>query len=953
MQRLSRAATGLALVFTFACGRGAKRPGTTAASLAIEPASVDLAVGGTQALAVTRVLDDGTRAAVTEGLAWISAAQGVAAVSAAGLVTANAPGTTVISVAAGGLTAAATVRVTSAAPSAIALPAGPVPLLVGQAAQLVVTATYADARTASLTAGVSWRSSAPAVATVTATGLVAAVGPGSATVTASAGSLQATVAIQCTAAGLVSVAVAPDQSHLALGGTVQLQLTGSFDAGPARDLTASATWAAADPGVVSVSAAGLVTGLANGSTSVTGSATAGGLTRTATAAVTVGASTAGQVFYAGVYAADVTFQDFNGAANSPSIDAATSNPAGHAALRIVLPAGGAFVSAAPRDLSGFDALTFWARASSPLALERLGLGDSAGLAPKTAEVEIDGLAVDTTWKKFVLPLPLPSRLAHERGLAFFSDGASRATLWLADVQYEKLGSAALGAPQLRFTTASRTLQSGLTSPLTAADLLLRFPLGGAPVDLVAANPGYFTFTSDAPAVATVSAGSISGVGPGTAHLTAHLGAVDSSNTLAVTVSPAAYDPGAGYRLVWSDEFDGTAVDPKNWTFDLGSGGWGNNESEYYRAENAVVANGMLTITARQETYGDAPYTSARLQTSNKQVFTYGKFAIRAKLPYSQAMWPAFWMLGANSSSFNLYGGTVAWPGCGEIDIMEMIGGLADGSGDYTTHGTLHYLNSAGRNPAPSYAYRYPTRLSDDFHVYEVVWTPHSFTWKLDGVAYGTKIVDPDMVAFGRPMFILLNLAVGGAWGGWVDGSTVFPQTYVIDYVRAYTNDSITAAGPAGLSSAWHLMNGAASGVSPAAEDLEPTRGSVSGFQPLKTLASPATWYSAPLTGQYEDGAWSVGIFSTSPGASAVVKAEVFITAADGSSPASLGAAQVDVNKTGAGNHVSRFTLTGVPAIHLANQRLKLVLTPVSGASVTMVYNGNDFDSVLTTPWSPQ
>ena len=126
--------------------------------------------------------------------------------------------------------------------------------------------------------------------------------------------------------------------------------------------------------------------------------------------------------------------------------------------------------------------------------------------------------------------------------------------------------------------------------------------------------------------------------------------------------------------------------------------------------------------------------------------------------------------------------------------MEMIGGLADGSGDFTTHGTLHYLDGTGRNPAPSFALRLPTRLSDDFHVYEVVWTPHSFTWKIDGVAFGSKVIGPDMEEFTQPMFLLLNLAVGGAWGGWVDGSTTFPQAFVVDWVRVY--DKVGGYGPA-------------------------------------------------------------------------------------------------------------------------------------------------------------
>jgi beta-glucanase (GH16 family) len=455
-----------------------------------------------------------------------------------------------------------------------------------------------------------------------------------------------------------------------------------------------------------------------------------------------------------------------------------------------------------------------------------------------------------------------------------------------------------------------------------------------------------------------SGGLVTAVSAGTATITAAVtptGAATISGTTSVTVTApqTGYDPGAGWSLVWSDEFNGTAVDQTNWTFDIGSGGWGNNESEYYRAENALVAGGMLTITAKREPFGDAQYTSARLQTSRKRAFTYGKFTMRAKLPYSQAMWPAFWMLGANSNSFNLYGGNVTWPGCGEADIMEMIGGLADGSGDFTTHGTLHYLNSVGRNPAPSYSFRAPSRLADDFHVYELIWTPHSFTWKFDGLAIGTKLIDADMEEFSKPMFLLLNLAVGGAWGGWVDGSTVFPQNYVIDYVRVYTNDSCLPGGTADLASYWHLSNVAASGVSPVAESLSSSPGTVGGFQPVKTLTAPAVWYGPALTGSFEEGAWSIGIFTSSPGASARVKAELFVTAADGSGASSLGAAELDMNATGGGNHRSWFTLTGVPAVHLSGQRMKLVLTPVSGASVTMIYNGTDFDSLITAPFSPR
>ena len=848
-----------------ACGGTASRKAPPAlTAVTVSPAGVALAVGQQQALAVEALYDDGSALPVTDGNTWISSAPGVATVSAAGVVTADGPGAAIVSLASRGLTAAVAVSVSPAPLSSIAF-AGPAPALAaGESRQLAVVATYADSSSAALSSGLAWQTSAAAVATVNATGLVTGVAAGTATITASAGALQ---------------------THL--------------------DVTVRA----AAPG-----------------------------------------APAGAVFFAGAYAGDVSFADAPGATNDLSLDAATSDPAGHAALRIRFPStgftGGAFVAAAARDLGNYDALTFWAKASAPLALDSVGLGDGAS----SSELETDGLAVGVAWQKYRVPLPAPGKPGRARALASFRDATHRAplTLWVADLQYETVGSAALGAVSLRFTGGARTVEKGAHAALSAADLELR--VGTTPL---IANLSYYALTSDAPAVAAVdSAGGISALATGAAQIKAALGAVQSSNALSVTVVDPTYDPGAGWSLAWSDEFDGVAVNPANWTFDIGSGGWGNNESEYYRAENAVVANGYLTITARQETFGDAPYTSARMQTSRKQAFTYGKFVMRARLPYSQAMWPAFWMLGASSNSFNLYGGNVSWPGCGEIDIMEMIGGLADGSGDYTTHGTLHYLNAGGRDPGPSYAYRYPARLSEDFHVYEIVWTPHSFTWKLDGLAYGTRIMDPDMQALNQPMFLLLNLAVGGPWGGWVDGSTVFPQTYVIDYVRQYTNPGLTSGGAPGLSSTWHLMNGAATGVPAGAEDLESAKGTVSGFQPLKTLTAPATWYSAPLTGAYEDGAWSLGLFTTSPGAAAVLKAEVFLTAADGTVQSSLGTAQVDVNTTGAGNHRSNFTLVGVPALHLASQRLKLVLTPVSGASATMVYNGNDFDSVLTAPWSP-
>ena len=244
----------------------------------------------------------------------------------------------------------------------------------------------------------------------------------------------------------------------------------------------------------------------------------------------------------------------------------------------------------------------------------------------------------------------------------------------------------------------------------------------------------------------------------------------------------------GWAMDWSDEFNGNQLDSTVWNYDTGNGGWGNNELEYYQAQNAVVQNGVLTITAQAQPVAGSPYTSARLQTANKKSFTYGRFQIRAKLPGTQGLWPAFWLLGQSCNSFALYGGTIPWPNCGEIDAMEMIGG----AGDYTTHGTLHYVNLTGVGQGPSFQYQNASKLSAGFHTYTVDWTPAGFTWYIDAIPYGTKAMDGNMAAFAQPFFLVLNVAVGGNWPGAPDSTTVLPQTMVIDYVRHYSQ---SATGP--------------------------------------------------------------------------------------------------------------------------------------------------------------
>jgi beta-glucanase (GH16 family) len=239
-------------------------------------------------------------------------------------------------------------------------------------------------------------------------------------------------------------------------------------------------------------------------------------------------------------------------------------------------------------------------------------------------------------------------------------------------------------------------------------------------------------------------------------------------TTVVTPGPTS-EPG-GYTLVWSDDFtNGIGSD---WVFETGNGssGWGNNELEYYRQENATVSNGELVITAKKESYGGFNYTSARMKTQGKKSWTYGKVEARIKLSMGQGIWPAFWMLGDNISSVN-------WPACGEIDIMEHI------NSESQIHTTIHW----DQNGHVSYGGPATVDVTQ-YHVYAIEWNTSAIKWYVDGSqCFEANILDNinGTEEFHRPFFILLNLAVGGAWPGNPDSSTVFPATMYVDYVRVY------------------------------------------------------------------------------------------------------------------------------------------------------------------------
>nr|WP_239088346.1 glycoside hydrolase family 16 protein [Planosporangium mesophilum] len=257
---------------------------------------------------------------------------------------------------------------------------------------------------------------------------------------------------------------------------------------------------------------------------------------------------------------------------------------------------------------------------------------------------------------------------------------------------------------------------------------------------------------------------------------------------------------AAAALTFADEFNGaagTAPDSSKWVRETGGGGWGNQELEYYTTSTSNAAldgNGNLVITARRENpagyscwYGSCQYTSARLTTNGKFTQAYGRFEARIKIPRGQGMWPAFWMLGNNI-------GSVGWPNSGEIDIMENVGKEPN-----AVHGSLHGPGYSGGNPLTG-TYNLGRPFADDFHTFAVDWTPGAVAWSVDGVQYlrhTSAETNGNPWVFDHPFFMILNVAVGGVWPGSPDGSTVFPQQMVIDYVRVYSSDSGGGGGGGG------------------------------------------------------------------------------------------------------------------------------------------------------------
>jgi len=230
-------------------------------------------------------------------------------------------------------------------------------------------------------------------------------------------------------------------------------------------------------------------------------------------------------------------------------------------------------------------------------------------------------------------------------------------------------------------------------------------------------------------------------------------------------------------LVWSDEFDATTLNLDNWTYELGDGcpnlcGWGNNELQEYTDDNHRLEDGMLIISAQK--ISTSNYTSTRIITKGKKEFQYGRIEARVKVPSGAGMWPAFWALGNDIE-------TNSWPNCGEIDIIEYVG-KNPGQIFTSVHTASSFGNTINTQITPT------QNVEDDFHVYSIEWNKDFIEFFFDDsrvYRYAPQIQNNETWPFNKPFFFILNLAVGGNFGGPVANNIEFPREFIIDYVRVY------------------------------------------------------------------------------------------------------------------------------------------------------------------------
>ena len=238
----------------------------------------------------------------------------------------------------------------------------------------------------------------------------------------------------------------------------------------------------------------------------------------------------------------------------------------------------------------------------------------------------------------------------------------------------------------------------------------------------------------------------------------------------------------GWELVWQDEFVGSTINPDYWTHEIGGHGWGNGEAQYYSDDpkNSFVEDGYLVIQALEENIHAKRFSSARITTRDKLEVQYGRIEARIQIPFGQGIWPAFWMLGNDLDE-------VGWPYAGEIDIMENVGHEPS-----IIHGTIHGPRYSGADGVGA-AKRLPggEHYADDFHIFAIEWEEDEIRWYMDGQMYSklTPNAIPGEWVYDHPFFIILNVAVGGEWPGYPDGTITFPQTMKVDYIRVYEKNT--------------------------------------------------------------------------------------------------------------------------------------------------------------------
>ncbi|WP_412463901.1 glycoside hydrolase family 16 protein [Flavobacterium mekongense] len=231
------------------------------------------------------------------------------------------------------------------------------------------------------------------------------------------------------------------------------------------------------------------------------------------------------------------------------------------------------------------------------------------------------------------------------------------------------------------------------------------------------------------------------------------------------------------KLVWQEEFDGVTLNEKDWNFELGDGcpnicGWGNNEKQIYTEDNHSFKNGNLVINVLKN--GNDNYTSTRITTAGKKEFQYGRMEVRAKIPTGKGIWPAFWMLGSNIKK-------VGWPKCGEIDILEYVG-----REPHKIFTSLHTQDSHGNTINTKKTQI--DNIEEGFHLYAIDWTKDKIEFFVDNQSvytFNPDKKDENVWPFNQPFYFIINVAVGGNFGGHDIDTGIFPQEFLIDYIRVY------------------------------------------------------------------------------------------------------------------------------------------------------------------------